>query len=178
MKPRSPRGFSLIELLIVVAVVAVLATIAFPIYGSLRAKAQQAACLSHLRIMHVGLATYMQDHENVWPQMPEYLAEGSSENDMWEWWYFALKDYGVGPTHWVCPAEAYRPPEEKTKKPGDEYTSSYIPTYFDEAPNTAFRWAAQPWVIERGQLHGSKDGPNLLMMDGSIRQGPSMMAPP
>lgn len=178
MKHRSPRGFSLIEVLIVAAIIALLLTISFPLYHNLRAKAQMATCLSHMRILHVGLNTYMMDHEQVWPQMPEELAMRQSENDMWKWWYNTLKDYGVGHTHLVCPAESSLQKTGVKGESKDEYEGSYIITPFDESPRTAFRWPNQPWAIERGQPHGSSDGPNLLMMDGSIRQGPSMMLPP
>ena len=50
------RGFTLIELLIVIAVVAILAAFLFPVFGRVRERARQTACLSNLR--QLGLAIH------------------------------------------------------------------------------------------------------------------------
>jgi len=61
------RGFTLIELLIVIAVVAILAAFLFPVFGRVRERARQTACLSNLR--QLGLATfqYAQDSDDRYP---------------------------------------------------------------------------------------------------------------
>ncbi|MFZ4767763.1 MAG: hypothetical protein ACOYMN_22680, partial [Roseimicrobium sp.] len=75
---------------------------------------------------------------------------------------------------WLCPEDARSKAE--TYAEGSDFAGSYIPTEFDEVPNTAFRWSRQPWLMERGELHGEGNGGNMLMPDGSIRQTPSMMS--
>ncbi len=167
----SKSAFTLIELLIVTTIIAILATISVPLFGFLKGRAQQVSCISHLRIMHGGFMGYMQEHDEIWPQMPPGLNE-ADEGKEWEWWYEQLKDYGVSKAHWLCPADVSSP--EQTYDVNDNFASSYIPTPFDGLPNTAFKWSSQPWVIERGTLHGDKQGPNILMPDGTIRQGLSL----
>lgn len=172
MKRPGQQGFSLIEVLMVMVILALLFTISVPTYTWLRDRAAFAGCVSNLRILHVGFNNYMQEHDMIWPQLPggPDMQFGNEEAE-WEWWYKTLKDYDVGITHWICPAD--KPTGNSgTDKNSDTYRSSYVPTAFDEFPNTAFKWK-QPWVIERGGFHYRDKGPNLLMPDGTVQQGPA-----
>lgn len=68
--PRAPprmryalrRGFSLIELLIVIAVIAILAALLFPVLSAARAKGQQTACLNNLRQLVACWLVYADDN--------------------------------------------------------------------------------------------------------------------
>jgi len=169
---RANRGITLIEILIVITIVGILTTLAIPSYQWLRDRASFAGCVSRLRIMHVGLSLYMQDHDMLWPQMPTGPEHTfPSENAEWEWWYNQLKGYGVDRTHWHCPGDDDYAEAADKEKNIDEYRSSYIPTAFEGTPNVAFRWK-QPWVIERGGFHYKNKGANMLMPDGTVVQGP------
>jgi prepilin-type N-terminal cleavage/methylation domain-containing protein len=170
MTTHTSKGYTLVEVLLVVAIAALLMTLSIPVYRVLKEKASYAGCVSHLRILHTGFTTYLSDHEMIWPQVPE-LSVGD-ETKEYKWWVETLGDYGVSRKQWVCPAD--RDLNDETDLPPGEFRGSYIPTLFDEFPNTAFRWK-QPWVIERGGLHGSDKGPNMLMPDGTVQEGPAMM---
>lgn len=60
--PPSPRGFTLLELLVVMAISALLAALLLPALASARRAGQKVACLSNLR--QVGLAINSFSHEN------------------------------------------------------------------------------------------------------------------
>lgn len=55
------KGFSLIELMIVIAIIAILAAIAFPAYQSVVAKAQLTAALAEIRPGKTTLEAVVQD---------------------------------------------------------------------------------------------------------------------
>jgi len=171
-KSRSKAAFTLIEIVLVVAIMAMLLTAGFPMFGYFREKAGYAGCVSNLRIIHVGLNTYMIDHDMVWPQVPDIDVD--NEQAEFKWWAEKLKDEDVAARHWVCPSDNSVSPEEKKNLGKGEFFGSYLPTMFDDMPNTAFKWK-QPWVIERGSYHGEKKGPNMLMPDGTVMEGPVLM---
>lgn len=47
--PRTSRGFALIELMIVVAIIAILSAIALPAYNQYRVRAAETACLAEMK---------------------------------------------------------------------------------------------------------------------------------
>ncbi len=57
------RGFTLIELMIVVAIIAILAGILIPNFVNARAQAQSAACESNLRAIATALELYYADNQ-------------------------------------------------------------------------------------------------------------------
>lgn len=66
-----PSAFTLIEILIVVAIITVLAALLFTGGQRMLGRAHGAACISNLKQIHVGLLTYAADHNNCLP--PGYV---------------------------------------------------------------------------------------------------------
>jgi prepilin-type N-terminal cleavage/methylation domain-containing protein len=64
---RHPTGFTLVELLIVVAIVSLLAAIMFPVFAQARQKARQSRCLSNLRQIGAALLVYSHDYDERFP---------------------------------------------------------------------------------------------------------------
>ncbi|MBX7210888.1 MAG: hypothetical protein K1X78_21460 [Verrucomicrobiaceae bacterium] len=167
--PLKPAGKSILELLIVLVIIALLAALLFPLYGYFKAKASYAGCVSSLKSLHGGFASYLGDHQNIWPQVPQGLEREGAQGDMLaKFWYDALKEYGITKKTWICPSD------DRIKdvlESDEQYESTYTVTKFDEQPNRAYQWISQPWVIESGEFHGKGSGPNVLFPDGRIERG-------
>lgn len=77
------RAFTLIELLIVIAVVAILAAFLFPVFSHVRERARRTQCLSNLRQLGIATFQYAQDSDDRYP----YAGDPSDLNtDVWKTW--------------------------------------------------------------------------------------------
>ncbi len=70
----SKRGFTLVELLVVVAIIAILLAILLPAMESAVARAQQAVCLSNLKQIGLAVGGYLGDNKRVYPYGPKLPA--------------------------------------------------------------------------------------------------------
>jgi len=61
-------GFTLLELLVVLAVVGLLAAMLLPALARAKTRAQSAVCAGQLRQMGLALRMYAADHEDEWPR--------------------------------------------------------------------------------------------------------------
>lgn len=68
---RRAGAFTLVELLVVIAVIAILASLLLPALGSARDTARRAACLSNLRQIGVAITAYAGDSEGKIPHGPK-----------------------------------------------------------------------------------------------------------
>ncbi len=167
-RARCPRsligaGFSLVELLAVIAIIMLLVAVVVPNYGRWMTSAAQARCMGNLRSLHVGLGSYLNDHGDIWPQGPQPTAGAQWS----EFWIRTLEPFGITPKTWQCPAivAMLRAPGNSQRL--NEASIHYMPTMFDARPGTARRWPTQPWLIERADAHGN--GALIAFTDGSIK---------
>lgn len=78
---RSRTAFSLIELLVVVSIIATLASLLLPAIGIVREQARRSSCGSNLRSLAAATFAYMQDNDS-------RLMHGGSYNEaFWGQWY-------------------------------------------------------------------------------------------
>jgi prepilin-type N-terminal cleavage/methylation domain-containing protein/prepilin-type processing-associated H-X9-DG protein len=59
---RGKKGFTLVELLVVIAVIAILVALLLPALGRAKTAANRAVCVSNFRQQGIGLALYVEDH--------------------------------------------------------------------------------------------------------------------
>lgn len=60
-------GFTLIEMLIVIAIIAILAALLFPVMTIARGKGRRTQCISNMRQMGQALQMYLADHDELFP---------------------------------------------------------------------------------------------------------------
>ena len=156
------RGITFIEILAVVAILGILATLFIAVIESLPLRAEGPACMAHMRSLQVSLAAYLQDQGH-WPQEPvDQLADDPNAYE--DWWLKEMEPYGATAEVWMCPSiKRLVTRKNKDGRPKIHYT----PTMFDAIPSTPYKWSTQPWLIEIGNMHGH--GANICYPDGSIR---------
>jgi prepilin-type N-terminal cleavage/methylation domain-containing protein len=59
------HAFTIVELLVVIAVIAILAAILLPVLSEAKARAQRTVCLNNLRQINLGIHVYADDHGDV-----------------------------------------------------------------------------------------------------------------
>ena len=64
---RIRKGFTLIELMLVVAIIGLLAAIALPKFSNMMVKAKEASVLGHLGALRSALSIYYADNEGMFP---------------------------------------------------------------------------------------------------------------
>jgi prepilin-type processing-associated H-X9-DG protein/prepilin-type N-terminal cleavage/methylation domain-containing protein len=76
-------GFTLVELLVVIGIIAVLTSMLLPAFNKARAQARNTVCLSNLRQLGIGLNAYANDNRG-------RIAIGArlEDNDLYRWYQF------------------------------------------------------------------------------------------
>src|SRR5437773_10179776 len=70
------KGFSLLELLIVVAIILIIATIAIPSLLRSRQSAQESAALAQLRTVNTAEVTYIGTNQGSYGDIPSLITQG------------------------------------------------------------------------------------------------------
>lgn len=71
-KMTRPRGFTVTELLITLAIVAALAAILLPVFASVRERGRKTVCQSNLKQMALAMEQYVQDNNGAYPVYPNW----------------------------------------------------------------------------------------------------------
>lgn len=168
------RAFSLLELVVVLVIVAVLATLLFPTVSTLRARAQRAQCTANLRSLYVAANLYLQD-KGSWPQIRLAGQDDTAGQDYARQWIDSLKPFGATEKTWICPTIQKASENSDYTQPENTRTD-YFAMPFDDKPGSPHQWARQPWFVEVGDVHGN--GNLIVFADGSISDLKTVAATP
>jgi prepilin-type processing-associated H-X9-DG protein/prepilin-type N-terminal cleavage/methylation domain-containing protein len=104
-------GFTLVELLVVIGIIAVLIAILMPALAAARESAQSVRCLSNQRQLGLGLVMFTQDHKGYLPK--PWFNDGPKEGQggwhyqypMYGWTYLLMKYVTGVKAVFRCPAD-------------------------------------------------------------------------
>ncbi|MFQ3611686.1 MAG: type II secretion system protein [Fimbriimonadales bacterium] len=92
------RGFSLIELLVIVAIIAILVALLFPVLNTARRQSYASVCLSNLRQLNSAVLLYLNDHSEMFPPG---LTVAEQVRTLWGVLNPYMRNYEIA----LCPAE-------------------------------------------------------------------------
>jgi prepilin-type N-terminal cleavage/methylation domain-containing protein/prepilin-type processing-associated H-X9-DG protein len=105
------KGFSLIELLIVIAIIAILAALLFPVLDQAKQRAWTAQCISNLRQIGMGMKMFADDNGGFYPESGNDIywnaidpATGKAS------WMQQIYSYTMGTNVYNCPGNVQLPP--------------------------------------------------------------------
>ena len=92
------KAFTLVELLVVLAIIATLAALLFPVFAQAKSAAQSTAGLSNINQMGKGVQLYLMDFDDEYP-----LAAYATSNTKFVMWFELVDPYIKNKDVWFCP---------------------------------------------------------------------------
>ncbi|HEX7011004.1 MAG TPA: prepilin-type N-terminal cleavage/methylation domain-containing protein [Phycisphaeraceae bacterium] len=90
MRGSAPRGFTMIELLVVISIIALMISILLPALKQARMAALTTECSSTLRQVGIAIYTYANDHSG---KLPLVINPSATDNNAPYWWQYLLSFY-------------------------------------------------------------------------------------
>ncbi len=178
---KTVRAFTLIEMLVVVAIISLLVAILLPSLNRAREQARMATCLSNLRTLGQALVMYADDNKDRLPNanLPNMFIDGSEEPSTIMMIGLTRK-YVRAPAVFHCPMDSdpvpttidnvYYSVRNSARISYDFYSFWWYPEYGPKL--TSIKFAPLAWDIDGGsakptsvQNHGTKGG-NVVFGDG------------
>lgn len=133
---RFKAGFTLIEVMIMLAVIGVLAGILLGVFSRIQEKGRSAVCQSNLHQIYLGMQQYVQDNDSRYPHAWE--SNGSS-------WQHRIFPYIKNAQVFQCPSLAYLrkvPPSSYSPLNASDYTYNGVRLLIKELPRYGKRESA------------------------------------
>jgi len=119
---RSSQGFTLVELLVVIGIIALLISILLPALNAAKERANRVKCASNLRQIGQGLLLYANDNKGAYPRTrykvgqtltfwsnpgytdPFSVSGGPQENDVTAAIFLLVRNADLNPEVFICPS--------------------------------------------------------------------------
>jgi len=103
--PHRIQAFTLVELLVVVAIIALLAAILFPVFEQAREKARSATCQTNLKNLGLAIQQYVQDNDDTMPSGTQGWT-GTHMGGYGQGWAGEIYPYVRNSQAYQCPDDA------------------------------------------------------------------------
>ncbi len=170
---RRRGGFSLVELLVVLAVMGILLALIVPVVGKVREKGRTAACLAKLRQLGVALNVYLGEHNLTMPTLAAGRPEEGVDGDTID---TALADYTESSAAFRCPSD-----ERIWRETGSSYfwnpaLNGQRATALDFLGLTDSAIRIPVLADKEGWHEGGGPEVNILYADGHVTNGLNLSA--
>lgn len=127
------RAFTLIEILVVVAVLAILAALLFPVFSRARENARRTSCASNLKQIGIGLLQYVGDYDDKMPR--SFFGQFKDTTVVHYKWMDAIYPYVKNTDLFLCPCDT----GAKYRYSGDMGPTESSEKYGSYGQNGAYR---------------------------------------
>jgi len=169
LRPR--RGFTLVEMLVVIGIIAVLAGILFPVFARARAAARRTQCISNLKQLGQALEMYSSDYDDLYPwacDAPDkYCPQIWNGYPQWQMWipYMpqiqdVLQSYTKNREVFHCMSDSGYDYLENTIYPLDARPSAF------EAHGCSYHWRTEIVFEHMGPSLLAQPAETNILMDG------------
>ncbi len=137
---RAQRGFTLVEMLVVLAILSVLAAILFAAFSGVRERGRQTVCAANLKQIGLAFSLYADDNAQI---LPPVMAEDAHRTMIF--WPQVVLPYLKTRASFVCPTDFYHPsqlPDQQLSYGYNQYIGGGLGSLFidprrdDLAPRT------------------------------------------
>ncbi len=128
---RSPRSFTIIELLVVIGIIAILASLLLPALAKAKASARRIACVNNGKELDLGYMLYAQNWgDYLVPPVDSSTTKWATEPNRGNWGYLVLpyvkEEYGI----FKCPSAPEHPSWAVQNDPKTEKLNSWVLNFY------------------------------------------------